>query len=271
VKPFETLLVLDPVPELIHFYEARVPSFVKIITSPEKGLSHARNAGIKNSSGEIIVFIDDDAYADPYWLENIQRNYEDPNVMGVGGLITPHWETERPKWFPQEFFWIVGCSYKDLELKRAVRNPIGANMSFRRSAFEKAGSFRSDIGRYGKVLLAGEEAEFSLKLLNLVPESKIMYEPRAIVYHRVPEERLSLSYVIKRAYYEGISKGVIAKSIKIDKALSTEQGYLSHLLTKFIPSKLKTFYRWNSLSQIVLTLMLIASVFVGYLQARIMM
>jgi glycosyltransferase involved in cell wall biosynthesis len=269
--PFETLLVLDPVPELIDFYEARVPSFVKIITSPEKGLSNARNAGIKNSSGEIIVFIDDDAYADPYWLENIQRNYEDPNVLGVGGQIKPHWETERPKWFPQEFFWIVGCSYQDLEQRRAVRNPIGANMSFRRSAFEKVGSFRSDIGRYGKMLLAGEEAEFSLKLLNSVPESKIMYEPRAIVYHRVPKERVNLNYIIKRAYYEGISKGVIAKSKKTDKTLSTEQGYLSHLLTKFISLKLKTFYRWKSLSQIILTLMLITSVLIGYLQARIMM
>ena len=71
VNPLEVFLVLDPIPELIQFYEKRVPSFVKILTSDSRGLSNARNVGIDNSAGDIVVFIDDDAYADPQWLENI--------------------------------------------------------------------------------------------------------------------------------------------------------------------------------------------------------
>jgi len=269
LKPFETLLVLDPDPDLVKFYSSRIPSDIRIIVSPEKGLSNARNAGIQNSKGEVVAFIDDDAYADPKWLENIEKCYSDPTVKGVGGHIKPHWEAERPHWFPQEFYWIIGCSYQELERRRIVRNPIGANMSFRKNVFDVVGYFRSDIGRYGKTLLAGEEAEFSIKLLNSIPESKILYDPAAIVYHRVPKERLSLHYMITRSYYEGMSKGLIAKLRRSNDSLSMEQGYLYHLLTKFIPSKIKTILHATSFLQVILTLMLIFSVFMGYLHARI--
>jgi glycosyltransferase involved in cell wall biosynthesis len=268
IQPLETLLVLDPDPELVEYYTQRVPPFVKIITSTEKGLSNARNAGIDESNGEIIAFIDDDAYADPHWIEKIIENYQDPNVVGVGGQIIPHWESTEPSWFPKEFYWIVGCSYSEVEKKREVRNPIGANMSFRKNVFEKAGKFRTDIGRYGKMLLSGEEAELSLKILNQIPDSKMIYEPEAIVYHRVPAERIKLQYILKRAYYEGVSKGIIAKHEKSGGALSTEQGYLKQLLTKLIPSKLRTIYRWTSISQIIITLILITMVFLGYIRVR---
>ena len=177
LQPLETLLVLDPDPELVQFYTSRIPSQVNIIVSSEKGLSNARNAGIQNARGEIVAFIDDDAYADPKWLENIVKSYEDETVIGVGGQVKPHWETTNPSWLPVEFYWIIGCSYQDLDTRRPVRNPIGANMSFRKHVFNTVGCFRSDIGRYGKKLLAGEEAELSLKLLTSIPESKIMYDP----------------------------------------------------------------------------------------------
>ena len=270
LKPSQILLVLDPKPELIKFYESRAPEYVETVISPENGLSNARNAGIEASTGEILVFIDDDAYADPYWLEKLVKNYEDPNIMSVGGLLKPHWETEQPTWLPLAFYWTIGCSYQDLDKKREVRNPIGANMSFRKIVFEKVGLFRSDIGRVGMTLLAGEEAEFSLKVVTQIPNSKIIYDPSAIVYHRVPQSRLSLRYLINRAYFEGISKGLISKSKKTPpKALSSEQGYLKHILLEFIPSKLKTFYTKDSASQIALSIILMISVFIGFIKALI--
>ena len=71
-------------------------------------------------------------------------------------------------------------------------------MSYRKTVFEKIGFFRTDIGRKGKVLMAGEEAEFSLKALDSIKSSKIIYDPSAIVFHRVTPTRLTLSYQIKR-------------------------------------------------------------------------
>ena len=270
LKPYEVLLVLDPDSDLIEFYKLKVPEFVKIIVSSEKGLSNARNEGVRNSAGEVVAFIDDDAYADQRWLEHIASNYSDPEVNGVGGKIIPIFESVNPVWFPEEFYWTVGCSYEAHQEKRPVRNSIGCNMSFRRLVFENIGYFRSDIGRYGKRLLAGEEAEFSLRLLSQMPGSKIILDPSAIVYHRVPQSRLKIGYLTRRAYYEGVSKGLITtSSISSNAALDTERGYLKHLMLNFLPGKFLRLYTYKGASQLVVSCMLISAVFLGYISARV--
>jgi len=74
---------------------------------------------------------------------------------------------------------LVGCTYKGMPEKRAeIRNPIGANMSFRREAFKEVGLFSSSVGRYGKKLLSGEETEFAMRLKNKL-DVKIIYDPAA--------------------------------------------------------------------------------------------
>ncbi len=234
-KPDEVILVLDPVDALIEFYREIIPSKVKIVASSGFGLSNARNTGIENARGDVIAFIDDDAWADEQWLERTVENYEDDIVYGVGGKIVPVFDEGRPKWLPEELDWIVGCTYKGMpETKAEVRNPLGANMSFRREAFEIAGLFRTEVGRYGKKLLGSEETEFSMRLRRLKPDVKIVYDPSAVVYHRVPTQRSNLRYALKRAYYEGYSKAILSKEYK----LSEENKYLKFLLAKSIPEKI---------------------------------
>lgn len=270
--PREIILVLDPDKRLLEFYESRMPKDVKIFVSEGFGLSYARNAGAKNAERKIIAFIDDDAVADANWLENLVKNYDDSHVVGVGGFIKPVWESSRPVWFPEELDWIVGCSYKGLpEHKIYVRNPIGCNMSFRKDIFEKVGCFKASIGRVGKKPMAGEEAELSLRILEKIPGSKIVYDPWAVVYHRVPKSRTSLRYLLKRSFYEGYSKALIAshKSNPV-KALSTEDQYLRGLLKVAIPSRLKRIYKLRNISQLLTLLasffMVVAGYFVGRLK-----
>jgi GT2 family glycosyltransferase len=62
-------------------------------------------------------------------------------------------------------------------------------MLFRRSVFEKAGYFRTDVGRCGKLLLCDEETEFSIRAQKAFPNAKILYEPSAVVYHKVSKNR----------------------------------------------------------------------------------
>ena len=231
--PDEILLVLDPIDRVIRFYENVVSEDVKIVKSRGFGLSNARNSGIEASVGDILMFIDDDAWADERWVENMLRHYSDETVYGVGGKIVPAFDEGRPKWLPEELDWIVGCTYRGMPVGD-IRNPIGANMSFRRKAFEIAGYFRTEVGRYGRRLLSGEEAEFAMRLKRLKPDAKIVYDPNAIVYHRVPKSRSMLRYALRRAYYEGYSKAILSKEYR----LGMEMNYLKFLVFDAIPKKL---------------------------------
>lgn len=270
MSPKEIILVLDPNPSLILFYEKRMPSQVKIVISEGKGLSSARNTGVKNAKGDFIAFIDDDACAEKNWLEELSANYDDPQVIGVGGFVQPSWETERPLWLPNEIDWVVGCSHKWLSsCKKTVRNPIGCNMSFRRNIFETVGGFDSNFGRFGKRLLSGEEAAFSFTALRRIPGSKIMYEPEAVVSHKVSKKRASITYVISRSYYEGYSKGSIARlNLEKEEFLNDEQAYLKSLLTESVPEKLYKFYSPQNLIQLITLSLSTSFVLFGFLLGR---
>jgi glycosyltransferase involved in cell wall biosynthesis len=266
LKPCETLLVLDPCPDLVEFYRSRLPDRFNIVVSNMCGLSNARNAGIKAAKGEIVAFIDDDAVAASDWLKNLVRNYIDTSIMGAGGLIKPLWESGHPSWFPDELNWIVGCSYKGLPENRSyVRNPIGCNMSFRKVVFEKVGYFKSDIGRFGKMLLDGEEPELSLRILNGIPKSKIIYDPAAIVYHRVQKKRARIDYMFKRSFFQGLSKAIVAnQSRRFDKSMAVENEYVKYLIGEAIPARLKKIYEPQSFSQLAVILFCTTGVFVGF-------
>jgi glycosyltransferase involved in cell wall biosynthesis len=267
--PYEIILVLDPDEELRDFYVSRIPSDIRVLVSDAKGLSNTRNSGIMAASGEYIAFIDDDAFADLHWLENLVRNYSSPAVLGVGGLIKPVWQNGRPIWFPEELDWVIGCSYRGLPLERScVRNPIGCNMSFRKDAFEKAGYFRSDRGRVGTKLMGGEETEFSVRVLRAVPGSRIVYDPSALVYHRVTGKRASLRYLLNRLFHEGVSKELMQRT-EISNTLSIERQYLTYLVWTSIPSRLARPWKLKNTAQLFTLLLSILVVLGGYLYSYI--
>ena len=263
LPPEEIILVLDdPDRNLATFYMRHVSSDVAIISPEGHGLGNARNSGVRRSTGDILAFIDDDAYADSKWLENLVTNYRDVHAIGVGGLIQPIWENGRPRWFPEELDWIVGCSYKGLPTQKSVvRNPIGCNMSFVREAFERVGYFRL-VSRVDFTLLAADEAEFSIRLLRNMPETRIIYDPSAVVYHRVPRYRSTFRYFVKRSFYEGLSKRIL-QTVE-PRSLSLETRYLAGLLGVSIISRLKHIAEPGTLPQLFALLVSISLVMVGY-------
>ena len=133
ITPDEILLVVDHNPELLERATREIAGARVLANRSTKGLSGARNSGVASSSGEVIAFLDDDAYAEVDWIERLTAPFRDPLVAGVGGWIVPHWETAKPKWLPESFYWVVGCSYQGLPPSGAtIRNPIGASMAMRR-------------------------------------------------------------------------------------------------------------------------------------------
>ena len=233
----ETIISVDHNEELLPKLKELFPKNVSFAFNNEvRGLSDTRNAGVKKATGDIIAFIDDDAIADKKWVEIMVSNYTNPNILAVGGKLVPFWGKDRPWWFPEELDWIVGCTYKGHpQNKTKVRNLIGCNMSFRREVFTRIGYFKQTIGRVGKVPLAGEEMEYCVRLLAAFPQGKILFDPKAIVYHKVDKQRESFKYILKRSYGEGVSKSIINKSTDKRKILSTENTYLKHLFLKSIP------------------------------------
>ena len=212
---------------------------IKILISKKRGLTHARNLGIERSSGEIVIFLDDDAVPDKNWLKELLKPYDDPRVLAVGGGVIPDWAGSRPKWLPGELDWIIGSFYEGHSKKPAfVRNVIGANMSFRHEVFNEIGMFSTDIGAVGKRRIAGDDSEFCMRLRIHYGPGHILYIPTGQVKHRVPKERQTLGYCHRRAYVEGASKALIEKRFKGESQLDTEKGHLKYLLTKGLPSKL---------------------------------
>ncbi len=226
-RPREIILVIDHCPGLLRRAGHGFPGVTVLANRHEQGLSGARNTGIAVASGDVVAFLDDDAAADPGWIAGLADAYADPQVLGVGGLVRPMWDAGRPDWFPRELDWVVGCSYRGMPADGGpVRNFIGANMSFRRSALTEVGGFSAALGRVGSVPLGCEETELCLRVSQRYPDSVLLYEPAAAVGHRVREQRATWGYVRSRCYSEGLSKARVAALAGRQRALSAERSYL---------------------------------------------
>ncbi len=190
-----------------------------------RGLSGGKNTGVGLAAGDIVAFLDDDAVAEPGWLKSLADCYNSPEVAGAGGLTLPNWDSSRPAWFPREFDWVVGCNYLGMARSRQpVRNLLGGNASFRRAVFDRAGGFPDDIGRSGSRLPLGcEETEFCIRIGQLLPEVALVIDDRAVIWHRVKDERARFSYFLTRCYAEGLSKAVVSKRVGTADGLAAER------------------------------------------------
>ena len=181
-------------------FNRRLP--IRYFFEPCPGQSAARNRGIVEAAGALLLFTDDDVDVDPDWM----KVYRDaaarhPAAAFFGGRIIPRWERTPPRWLEQNSRTFLACIALNLDMGDAefeLADPTypfaGANLVFRKETFEKAGVlFRKDLGLKGNEQVRFEDT-FLIRQV-MARGLPGVYIPTAIVYHRNPPERMTKRYL----------------------------------------------------------------------------
>lgn len=188
----------DNTKDVVEEFRANSGLNILYVFEREQGLSYARNRGIKEASGKIIAFADDDVVFDKDWLVNVREAFKTYNPEVMGGKVLVHNKLDVPKWFSKAVSDPLGGFDRGESIIVADNQyngliGIGANMSFKKEIFDTIGLFRTDLGRKGNKLGMGEETELYWRIKN--QGGKCMYYPFATVYHCVDPCKMSKSYI----------------------------------------------------------------------------
>jgi glycosyltransferase involved in cell wall biosynthesis len=181
----------------------------KIIEEEKPGLSNARNAGIKASTGEIIVFLDDDIEFDLNWLIGLDKSFNESNYDIIGGKISLWWkDCVEPNWFTLYERRLLGFNDAGDGLFDGTPGMIfGGNFAFKRSIMTCVDGFDSSFGRVGEKKGAGEEADFVTR--SILSGFKLGFSSHFEVKHLVTPDRITLNSLTKFSIGAGRAHGAL--------------------------------------------------------------
>ena len=201
----------DDTRDVVEAFAATMDVPVRYGFEPTQGKSHALNAGMTHSRGDVIVFTDDDVRVGPEWLEQACVPLDgDGSLDYTGGPVRPMWEAIPPPWLDQvrSDLWgtlaILDYGQDPFIFEERCRVPLGVNMAVRRSLIDRIGGFHPELGRRGGSLLGQEQAEFLARAR--ARGARGMYVPGMEVAHFVPAARLTKRYFRRWWYWKGISR-----------------------------------------------------------------
>lgn len=212
---FEILLVnnnsTDQTDKIIQEYQQENPTLpLTYIIEYNQGISYARNRGVTESTGDIIVFIDDDETVEPNFLRNVDdffTRYPDAGISS--GPVIPVYESQKPQWLSHYTMRLVTGAYQKgnhIKLLPPKDYPGTGHACFRKALFLKYGAFDTSLGRKGNSLMGAEDKDFFLRLMH--GGEKCYYLPSAKIYHHIPDSKLTDEHFKKLTYALGRSERV---------------------------------------------------------------
>ena len=189
----------DQTRDVVEDFTRRCPGRFRYTFEPQPGKSHALNTGIRESRGDVLAFMDDDVIVEPTWLQNLTASLHGSEWAGAGGRILAEQNFCPPGWLALEGPYGLGSMLyahfdlgdKACELDRA---PYGTNMAFQKKIFEKYGGFRTDMGPFPGSEIRNEDTELGRRLM--AAGERLRYEPSAVVYHVVKENRVKKEFFL---------------------------------------------------------------------------
>jgi glycosyltransferase involved in cell wall biosynthesis len=197
----------DATPDTVESYRPRFSGRLHYVFEKKQGRSHALNAGISSTNGDLVGMIDDDEQIDHRWFQRIYEMFATGEVDFIGGPYVPRWPSAPPVWLPRSHSGVIGIvdggslhayGTSDAEL-------MGGNAVISRAMLTKVGLYSTDLGRNGKRPLADEDTDMYHRLL--AAGARGMYVPDLIIYHHIHPERLTKSYFRRWHFWRGVSSG----------------------------------------------------------------
>lgn len=179
---------------------------INYIFTPPKGLSDARNKGMEIVKNNIVAFTDSDCIVDRNWADNICKSFAD-NVAIVGGKVLPKWMSRPNKILHNSA--IAQGFYSSFDMGEELKDVdqiFGGNFAINKNLITNK-LFLTELGRKKENLLCGEEIMLCRQIKDV--GLKIIYNPLAIVWHQIPEERSKLKWMWRRIYYGGITRAMV--------------------------------------------------------------
>ena len=199
----------------------------RYVVETEQGLSAARNKGIEEAQGDIIIYVDDDALVDTDYIRIYAEHFAThPETMAAGGPIEPLYETEEPKWMSPytKALLTAWMNYGDKVREYPNgRYPGGGNAAYRKVVFDKVGLFNTELGRKGSALLASEEKDIFDKMK--AQGMQVLYLPTPVLHHIIPQAKLEEDYFNLLTLQIGRSERMRTRAISKGK-------YLKRLLSE---------------------------------------
>lgn len=195
--------------ETVESYRAKFCGRLSYVFEKKPGRSHALNAGINSTHGDLVGMIDDDEQVHIQWFRRIYEMFSSGEVDFIGGPYIPHWPSAPPSWLPRNHSGVIGVVDGGVQHAYGTSDAelMGGNAVISRAVLQKIGLYSTDLGRKRKRPLADEDTDMYRRLL--AAGARGVYVPDLIIYHYIHPDRLTKRYFRRWHFWRGVSSGVL--------------------------------------------------------------